>query len=87
MRNIPTYDVLPAQNLQKIKRTAEDRAEDSIDMARIVFGRDFADQNCVILGKVNVNWSRVRDGTKGWRSLLPPKSRASRICGIDTFRI
>jgi trimethylamine--corrinoid protein Co-methyltransferase len=35
--------------------TAEERAEDSIDMARIVFGRHFVDQHCVILGNVNVN--------------------------------
>jgi trimethylamine--corrinoid protein Co-methyltransferase len=43
--------------------TAESRAEDSIDMARIVFGRDFVDRNCVILGNVNVNSPLVWDGT------------------------
>ena len=43
--------------------TQEDRAEDSIDMARIVFGRDFVDRNCVILGNVNVNSPLVWDGT------------------------
>ncbi len=43
--------------------TAEERAEDSIDMARIVFGREFVDQNCVILGNVNVNSPLVWDGT------------------------
>ncbi|KQV43742.1 MULTISPECIES: trimethylamine methyltransferase family protein [unclassified Rhizobium] len=43
--------------------TAEDRAEDSIDMARIVFGKDFVDKNCVILGNVNVNSPLVWDGT------------------------
>lgn len=43
--------------------TAEDRAEDSIEMARIVFGADFTDQNCVILGNVNVNSPLVWDGT------------------------
>lgn len=43
--------------------TSESRAEDSIDMARIVFGRDFVDQNCVILGNVNVNSPLVWDGT------------------------
>ncbi|ESW61693.1 MAG: trimethylamine methyltransferase [Rhodobacter sp. CACIA14H1] len=43
--------------------TAEERAEDSIDMARIVFGRDFVDRNCVILGNVNVNSPLVWDGT------------------------
>ena len=43
--------------------TAEERSEDSIDMARIVFGRDFVDENCVILGNVNVNSPLVWDGT------------------------
>jgi trimethylamine---corrinoid protein Co-methyltransferase len=43
--------------------TSEERAEDSIEMARLVFGRDFTDQNCVILGNVNVNSPLVWDGT------------------------
>ena len=43
--------------------TAEERAEDSIEMARILFGRDFVDRNCVILGNVNVNSPLVWDGT------------------------
>mgnify|MGYP001293357993 CR=1 FL=1 len=43
--------------------TAESRAEDSIDMARIVFGRGFVEENCVILGNVNVNSPLVWDGT------------------------
>jgi len=43
--------------------TAEERSEDSIEMARILFGRDFVDANCVILGNVNVNSPLVWDGT------------------------
>lgn len=43
--------------------TAEERSEDSIDMARIAFGDDFVDRNCVILGNVNVNSPLVWDGT------------------------
>jgi trimethylamine---corrinoid protein Co-methyltransferase len=43
--------------------TAEERAEDSIDMARVVFGEYFVDQNCVIMGNVNVNSPLVWDGT------------------------
>jgi trimethylamine--corrinoid protein Co-methyltransferase len=43
--------------------TAEDRAEESIEMARILFGVDFVDRNCVILGNVNVNSPLVWDGT------------------------
>tara|TARA_R110002096_G_scaffold13722_10_gene48323 strand:- start:1971 stop:3506 length:1536 start_codon:yes stop_codon:yes gene_type:complete len=43
--------------------TSAERAEDSIEMARIAFGRDFVDRNCVILGNVNVNSPLVWDGT------------------------
>lgn len=43
--------------------TAEDRAEESIEMARILFGEEFTDRNCVILGNVNVNSPLVWDGT------------------------
>ncbi len=43
--------------------TAEDRAEDSIEMCRILFGREFVENNCVILGNVNVNSPLVWDGT------------------------
>jgi trimethylamine--corrinoid protein Co-methyltransferase len=43
--------------------TAQERAEDSIEMARIVFGRDFVDQNCVILGNINANSPLVYDAT------------------------
>ena len=43
--------------------TSEQRAEDSIDMARLVFGADFVDKHCVILGNVNVNSPLLWDGT------------------------
>ena len=43
--------------------TAEARAEDSVEMARILFGAEFVDQSCVILGNVNVNSPLVWDGT------------------------
>jgi len=50
--------------------TQADRAEDSIEMARIVFGREFADTHCVIMGNFNVNSPLVWDGTmtKGLRA-------------------
>ncbi|MGI9405364.1 MAG: trimethylamine methyltransferase family protein [Hyphomicrobiaceae bacterium] len=41
--------------------TAPERAKDSIDMARIVFGNDFVDQNCVIMGNINMNSPLVYD--------------------------
>ncbi|OYU19431.1 MAG: trimethylamine methyltransferase [Rhodobacteraceae bacterium PARR1] len=43
--------------------TAAERAADSVDMARILFGTEFADQNCVIMGNFNVNSPLVWDGT------------------------
>ena len=43
--------------------TAESRAEDNIEMGRILFGADFVNDNCVILGNVNVNSPLVWDGT------------------------
>lgn len=43
--------------------TAAERARDSIDMARIVFGEEFTAQNCVIMGNFNVNSPLLWDGT------------------------
>jgi len=43
--------------------TAPQRAEDSIEMARIAFGADVVDTNCVILGNVNANSPLVWDAT------------------------
>jgi len=42
--------------------TTPERADDSIDMARIVFGADFVDKNCVIMGNINMNSPLVFDG-------------------------
>ncbi len=42
--------------------TTAARAADSIEMCRVLFGTDFVDQNCVILGNVNVNSPLVLDG-------------------------
>lgn len=41
--------------------TAPERAADSIEMARLVYGEDFVDANCVILGNVNANSPLVFD--------------------------
>jgi trimethylamine--corrinoid protein Co-methyltransferase len=43
--------------------TSAERAEDSIEMCRIVFGTDFVDENCVIMGNVNVNSPLMWDNT------------------------
>jgi len=42
--------------------TSAARAADSIELCRILFGADFVDKNCVILGNVNVNSPLVLDG-------------------------
>ena len=42
--------------------TTAPRAAESIEMCRILFGADFVDRNCVILGNVNVNSPLVLDG-------------------------
>lgn len=43
--------------------TSPERARDSINMARIVFGSDFLDQNAVIQGNININSPFVFDET------------------------
>lgn len=49
--------------------TAPERAEDSIDMCRILFGKDFVDRHCVITGNFNTTSPLVIDGitSKGIR--------------------
>ncbi len=39
------------------------RAQDSVDMAKIVFGEAFVDQNCVMTSLINANSPMVFDGT------------------------
>jgi trimethylamine---corrinoid protein Co-methyltransferase len=41
--------------------TAPERAKDSIEMARLAFGADFVDQNCVIMANINMNSPLVFD--------------------------
>lgn len=43
--------------------TAPERAEDSIEMCRILFGAGFVDANCVIMGNFNTTSPLVIDGT------------------------
>ena len=42
--------------------TAPSRAEDSIEMSRILFGADFVDENCVVMGNFNTTSPLVIDG-------------------------
>ena len=43
--------------------TAPERASDSIEMAKILFGADFVDQNCVMTSLININSPMVMDAT------------------------
>ncbi len=43
--------------------TSQERAADSVEMSRLLFGADFVDKNCVVLGNVNVNSPLLWDGT------------------------
>lgn len=50
--------------------TAPERAADSIAMCRILFGKEFVDQNCVVMGNFNSTSPLVWDGesTRGIRT-------------------
>lgn len=50
--------------------TAPERAEDSIEMCRLVFGSEFLAENCVIMGNFNTTSPLVLDGitTRGIRT-------------------
>jgi trimethylamine--corrinoid protein Co-methyltransferase len=43
--------------------TAPERAEDSVAMAKMVFGDEFVDQNCVLINLINANSPMVFDDT------------------------
>ena len=43
--------------------TAPERAEDSVEMVKILFGEEFVDQNCVLVSLINCNSPMTLDGT------------------------
>ena len=65
--------------------TAPERAEDSIALARLVFGAEFLEDHCVIQGNINVNsplvWDDVMSGA------LKAYARANQGCVISPFII
>ena len=63
--------------------TGQDRAEDNIEMSRILFGADFVEKNCVILGNVNVNSPLVWDGTM--TTVLRAYARANQAAVVVPF--
>ncbi len=43
--------------------TAPDRAADTVEMSKILFGEDFVDNNCVVTSLININSPMVMDDT------------------------
>lgn len=43
--------------------TAPERAEDTVEMCKILFGSDFVDQNCCVTSLININSPLVMDDT------------------------
>ena len=65
--------------------TAKDRAEDTIKMCEIVFGKDFVDQNCVVSSLINLNSPLVLDETM--LDAAHVYAAAGQACVITPFMI
>ena len=63
--------------------TAPDRAEDSVAMAKLVFGGDFVDDNCVLINLINANSPMVWDATM--LGALKVYARAGQACVVSPF--
>ena len=63
--------------------TAPERAEDSIAMAKIVFGDDFVDNNTVMINLINANSPMTFDGTM--LGALKTYARGNQACIITPF--
>ncbi|MEL6966652.1 MAG: trimethylamine methyltransferase family protein [Pseudomonadota bacterium] len=63
--------------------TAPERAQDTVDMAKVVFGDAFVDQNCVVTSLININSPMVMDDTM--LGALKTYARAGQACIISPF--
>ncbi len=63
--------------------TAPERAVDSVNMAKMVFGSDFVDNNCVLINLINANSPLVFDGTMV--GALKVYARANQATVISPF--
>ncbi len=63
--------------------TAPERAEDTVAMAKILFGDDFVDNNCVVTSLININSPMVVDDTMG--GALKVYARAGQATIISPF--
>jgi trimethylamine--corrinoid protein Co-methyltransferase len=65
--------------------TAAERAEDSVSMAKIVFGDEFVDQNCVLVNLINANSPMTFDATM--LGALKVYARNNQACMVSPFII
>lgn len=65
--------------------TAPERAQDSVDMAKIVFGDEFVDQNCVMINLINANSPMTFDATM--LGALKVYARNNQACIVTPFII
>ncbi len=63
--------------------THPDRAADSVAMAKLVFGDQFVDSNCVLINLINVNSPMVFDATMV--GALKVYARAGQACVVSPF--
>ena len=63
--------------------TAPDRAEDTVAMAKILFGEDFVDQNTVVINLINANSPMVFDETMLGAAKV--YARANQACIVTPF--
>lgn len=63
--------------------TAPERAADTVEMAKILFGADFVDRNCVLISLINANSPMVWDATM--MGALKTYARANQACIITPF--
>ena len=63
--------------------TAPERAQDSVDMAKLVFGDEFVDQNVVLVNLINANSPLLFDGTM--LGALKVYARENQACVVSPF--
>ncbi len=63
--------------------TAPERAEDSVAMAKMVFGDEFVDNNCVLINLINANSPMVFDDTMV--GAMKVYARAGQACVVSPF--
>ena len=65
--------------------TAPERAQDTVDMCKLVFGADFVDQNCVTTSLINVNSPLTYDGIMN--GALRVYAENNQACIVSPFLI